>query len=202
MGLKKLIVLISATVAMASANAYLGNNKSFVKAYVGDTFYPVIKIKTTTTTSQKKFTNSAKGMTFGIGAGHFVTKELNINVDVSSRNFTYSSSPVKQKIRNYIAFVGGSYTMLKTGAAAPYIAAGAGYSKLDPKTPTGEQPIFKKFSGIAYYAGLGTIFKVTKSLDADLSYRYMMLGKFEDKDKTFKKKLSANEVTAGLVFRF
>ena len=109
-----------------------------------------------------------------------------------------------------MVFLNGAYDIATYGAFTPYVTAGIGYSQLKPSAISGtlsgvttSTAVYKKHNNIAYNAGLGSRFKLASNIDADLSYKFLMLGKLKSQTAGVKNhKLNAQEIAAGLVYKF
>ena len=225
---KKLLVIAAAAGAIFAATADSGSastmsshhHKYSVKGYVGADFYSKFKGATNAnigTTAAPILVSYAKkhpksNAAYGIAVGYEVDHNFTAALDFSFREPKYSNTatvatvgyPFSTKIKTYTLFLNGMYDVVKYGSFTPYVTAGIGYAnvKAGSTSVNGTAVTFKKDNNFAWNVGLGSKYKINHNFDADLSYKYISLGKLKNKQSLPKMTVAAQEVALGLIYKF
>lgn len=132
-----------------------------------------------------------------------------------------ANSTLKQKIGNYSVFFNAYLDMPNTTNFTPYLTAGIGYAyndagNLERRSRTSNtlnaDNHGAKTHNFAWNVGTGTTFRVTDTIDLDLSYKYLSLGKVKTNQTTTyggasvipgaSKQLRLHQVMLNLIYKF
>jgi opacity protein-like surface antigen len=178
-------------------------------------------------------------LTYGLAVGYKFDNSFRADINAQFRKLNYSNMfdlengtdevNQNQKIKNYSVFVNGYYDF-SVNTLTPYVTLGVGYACNKsgdltsiftdlPDGPKSFKATGKGKSSFAWNAGVGTLIKLNNSLDLDLAYRYLDLGKAaarptkligggslanpQGDDVTLSKQaVRAHQVTVGLIYKF
>jgi opacity protein-like surface antigen len=196
--MKKILVTAAAIALMAaSANAKSAGDSFYVKGSLGYGFGQKTKVKTSATNVTSK---SGKGLLGNIGAGMSLANgfrsdaELYLDDGMGAKAKGYTS---KFKAKTTGVFLNGYLDIKNSSPFTPYVMAGLGWAHTKF---AGDQQLFtgkkKSKNSLAYQAGLGVSYAVSKNVALDVGYRYI------DKRATLKsggKKLTTKGMHTGLV---
>lgn len=179
------------------------------------------------TTKQK----SKNSYTFGISGGYIFNEFFRADATLGYKEYKYKTVPgidgsALSKVKTFSLMANGYLEAHNDTIFTPYLLAGFGIGRLDPKlsntrvTQAGLQYDVafksKKSNNFIWNLGAGVRAKVMDSADVDLTYKYVTLGdakfngtstgvaapkpvsNFSGKAKSLK----GHEVLAGLMFRF
>ena len=164
---------------------------------------------------------------YSIGIGYNISDFFRTDLNIQYRKFNYNSTTVdgsgtttiRQHTENFALFWNGYLDAKNSSIFTPYITGGIGYSELfagsasNHHTTISGMPSADSFPGkssnnFAWNGGVGTRMKVIESIDLDLAYRYVGLGKLQFDQSSGNitpgsaAKLRTHEVTLGIAYNF
>jgi opacity protein-like surface antigen len=164
---------------------------------------------------------------YNLGVGYHFNDVFRTDLNLQYRPLTLKNSLFADKATNYSVVLNGYLNLSDSkDDVIPYLTAGIGYgkNKLSSSTKTTTTGSItgtiaqsgKTTSNIIFNAGAGITVAVIDNLRVDIGYRYYRLGKLAgtlytsyagavDVNSTNQykiKSLSANEITAGLTYKF
>lgn len=204
------VVLASSLLLSASAFAQ-DSDKTYVRVDAG--FSMLAK-----NPNKEDYTKKPKGSpVYGIGFGYKFTDHIRSDFTITQRsNFKYSGKNISdeqesQKIRSTAFMLNGYYDIADYNGFVPYLMAGAGmaYNKAGDFKQDTDTTKGKLKSSFAWQAGLGTQYKISKSVNLDLGYRYVSLGKISTTREfsgsigdAVTGKLRSHEILCGVSYSF
>lgn len=160
-------------------------------------------------------------MALGIGIGHIASDYFRSDFTLGYRSYDYKYSGDKLPnstingglARTVSGLANGYLEAPNSTAIKPYLLAGLGVGWVKPsikmKTNANNgtiEVLYKSTTNLIWNVGVGARAQVSDSIDADLTYKYISLGNLKLKDvdgtKDKVKNVRANEILAGLIFRF
>jgi opacity protein-like surface antigen len=161
---------------------------------------------------------------YNLGVGYHFNDVFRTDLNLQYRPLTLKNSLFANKATNYSAVLNGYLNLSDSkDDVIPYLTAGIGYgkNKLSSSTKTATTGSItgtiaqsgKTTSNIIFNAGAGITIAVIDNLKVDIGYRYYRLGKlagtvyinttnYNIAPQYRIKSLSANEITAGLTYKF
>lgn len=168
--------------------------------------------------------------TYGAAVGYNFAKGFRADLNGQVRCLNYKASgsiastqiQQRQQTQSYSLFLNGSYEIETGSIFTPYVTVGVGYaynkagelvSDSDAPEVTNFKAPGKNASNFAWNIGVGTAVKLGKSVDLDITYRYLDLGKIAMQSTTAgtgrlvrdvkpsSQSIKAHQLTVGLVYK-
>ncbi|MBP9792213.1 MAG: porin family protein [Rickettsiales bacterium] len=174
--------------------------------------------------NSKDYSKKPKGTpVYGVGFGYQYNPDFRGDVTVTYRsNFKYSGHNATQdketqKIQSTAFMLNAYYDILNYQGFTPYVMAGAGsaYNKAGKFTQQGIASVKSASKNqLAWQVGVGAQHEITKSIAADLGYKYVNLGKVTTATEYVSAtgthgfgnavtgKLRSHEVLLGIAYKF
>lgn len=159
-----------------------------------------------------------KSLALGIGIGHILNEYFRSDFTLGYRSYDYKYHENDPntiingvRARTVSGLVNGYLEAPNSTAVKPYLLAGLGVGWVKPSLK--EKNGYGRFESVSsattnliWNVGAGARAQVSDSVDVDLTYKYINLGhakiKQSDGTKDKAKSIRANEILAGLIFRF
>lgn len=194
--MNKIIITAAAIALLATtASAKTAGDAAYVKGSLGYAVGQKIKVKDEDGSATSK---NGKGLIGNIGAGMAFANGLRSDAEFYfDDGVKIKSDGAKFKAKTLGLFLNGYFDVKNSSPFTPYVMAGLGWANTQLSLSDGdEKQKSKRKNTLAYQAGLGVSYAVSKNVALDVGYRYI--------DKRIKSSYQGTKTTlkgihAGLV---
>ncbi len=177
--MKKILISAAAIALLATtASAKAAGDAAYVKGSLGYGVGQKFNYKTDLVSPKK-----GKGLVGNVGAGMAFANGLRSDaefyfddgIDSKIKNRAVGGNNSKFKVKTMGLFVNGYFDIKNSSAFTPYVMAGLGWAHNNTSFKSNGVNLIKnkKTNSLAYQAGVGVSYAVSKNVALDVGYRYI-----------------------------